>query len=66
MEYSITIYNERDDGTPTPQLRPHDGGTPSSVQQSQESLTVLAARYGINEKTVAKWRVRGAGIRGCH
>jgi len=29
------------------------------VEHSQESLTVLAARDGINEKTVAKWRVRG-------
>jgi transposase InsO family protein len=32
--------------------------TRRAIQQSQESLTVLAARYGINEKTVAKWRGR--------
>ena len=29
-----------------------------AIQHSQESLTVLAQRYGINPKTVAKWRKR--------
>ena len=29
-----------------------------AIQHSQEGLKVLAARYGINEKTVAKWRKR--------
>ena len=29
-----------------------------AIQQSQESLKVLAVRYGINPKTVAKWRKR--------
>ena len=29
-----------------------------AIQNSQESLKVLAARYGINPKTVAKWRKR--------
>ncbi len=33
--------------------------TRRAIQHSQESLTVLAACYGINEKTVAKWRKRG-------
>ena len=28
------------------------------IQNSQESLKVLAKRYGINEKTVLKWRHR--------
>ena len=28
------------------------------IQDSQESLKVLAHRHGINEKTVAKWRSR--------
>ena len=28
------------------------------IQHSQESLKVLASRYGINPKTVAKWRKR--------
>jgi hypothetical protein len=27
-----------------------------AIQHSQESLMVLAGRYGINPKTVAKWR----------
>lgn len=29
-----------------------------AIQHSQEGLKVLAVRYGISEKTVAKWRKR--------
>ncbi len=29
-----------------------------AIQDSQESLNRLAARHGINPKTVAKWRKR--------
>jgi transposase-like protein len=29
-----------------------------AIQHSQESLRALAARYGINPKTVAKWKKR--------
>ncbi|PXV72599.1 hypothetical protein C8R14_1111, partial [Nitrosomonas eutropha] len=29
-----------------------------AIQNSQESLNVLAKRHGINPKTVAKWRKR--------
>ena len=29
-----------------------------AIQHSQESLRVLAKRYGINQKTVAKWKKR--------
>lgn len=29
-----------------------------AIQNSQESLRVLSARYGINQKTVAKWKKR--------
>src|SRR6516162_2115243 len=29
-----------------------------AIQHSQESLRVLAKRYGINQKTVAKWKRR--------
>jgi len=29
-----------------------------AIQNSQESLRALSARYGINQKTVAKWRKR--------
>jgi DNA-binding transcriptional regulator YiaG len=32
-----------------------------AIQHSQESLRVLAKRYGINPKTVAKWKQRGSG-----
>ena len=29
-----------------------------AIQNSQESLRALAKRYGINQKTVAKWKER--------
>ncbi len=29
-----------------------------AIQNSQESLRMLAGRYGINQKTVAKWKKR--------
>ena len=29
-----------------------------AIQNSEESLRALSARYGINQKTVAKWRKR--------
>ena len=29
-----------------------------AIQHSQESLRALSARYGINQKTVAKWKNR--------
>ena len=31
-----------------------------AIQNSQESLRALAKRYGINQKTVAKWKQREA------
>src|SRR4051812_21829524 len=31
-----------------------------AIQNSQESLRTLAKRYGINQKTVAKWRARAS------
>jgi transposase-like protein len=31
-----------------------------AIQHSQESLRSLSKRYGINPKTVAKWRKRGS------
>ena len=31
-----------------------------TIQHSQESLRALAKRYGINEKTVAKWKKRAS------
>ena len=30
------------------------------MQHSQESLRALASRYGVNPKTVAKWRKRSS------
>jgi len=32
--------------------------TRRAIQNSQESLRVLAKKYGINPKTVAKWKKR--------
>jgi DNA-binding transcriptional regulator YiaG len=29
-----------------------------AIQHSQESLRTLARRYGVNQKTVAKWKRR--------
>ena len=29
-----------------------------AIQHSQESLRALAKRYGVNPKTIAKWRAR--------
>ena len=34
-----------------------------AIQHSQESLRALAKRYGINQKTVAKWKKRTLGRR---
>src|ERR1700744_3140321 len=31
-----------------------------AIQHSQESLRTLAKRYGINQKTVAKWKKRAS------
>lgn len=31
-----------------------------AIQNSQESLRALAKRYGVNQKTVAKWKKRGS------
>jgi transposase-like protein len=31
-----------------------------AIEHSQESLRALAARYGINQKTVAKWKKRSS------
>ena len=31
-----------------------------AIQHSQESLRALAKRYGINQKTVAKWKSRAS------
>ena len=31
-----------------------------AIQNSQESLRALSRRYGINQKTVAKWKLRAS------
>jgi hypothetical protein len=38
--------------------RHHNRGSPSAIQHSQESLRALSKRYGVNQKSVAKWRKR--------
>ncbi len=43
--------------------RPNNRGSAAvrrAIQHSQESLNHLSARYGINPKTVAKWRKRAS------
>src|SRR6266404_3340568 len=40
---------------------PHEiPDSPAELQASQESTRALAARYGLNAKTVAKWRQRAS------
>lgn len=46
------------DGTNITRERPNGRGTPRAIQNSQESLRVLAARYGTDPNTVARWRKR--------
>src|ERR1700688_2957506 len=38
--------------------RPHDAAVRAELQASKESARALAARYGLNAKTVRKWRRR--------
>jgi hypothetical protein len=38
----------------------------AELQASQEATRALAARYGLNEKTVAKWRKRTTDRRPAH
>ena len=45
-------------GKRSSRLRPHDAAHSSELQASQESSRTLAARYGLNPKTVGKWRKR--------
>jgi hypothetical protein len=40
--------------------RPHDAAYSSRAPASKESARALAARYGLNAKTVRKWRKRTA------
>ena len=45
----------------------HGSATPTeavrrAIQHSQESLRTLSKRYGINQKTVAKWKKRGSVV----
>ena len=35
--------------------------TRRAIQNSQESLKALSERYGVNHKTVSKWRKRDFG-----
>ena len=46
-------------GPGSPKLRHKTEAVRRAIQHSQESLRVLAKRYGINQKTVAQWKKRG-------
>jgi hypothetical protein len=52
--------NGGEGGRTAPLRRRNDRGNPSTIQNSQESLTALSKRCGINPKTVAKWKKRGS------
>jgi hypothetical protein len=58
MVRSFHLSGRRHYGPGSPWKRHNDRGGPSSDTHSQESLRVLAKRYGINQKTVAKWKRR--------
>ena len=45
-------------GPDSAQERHYDRAVRRAIQHSQESLRALAKRYGINQKTVAKWKKR--------
>jgi transposase len=42
------------------------GGVRRAIQRSSDSLRALAKRYGINPKTVAKWKKRTGARRPAH
>ena len=46
--------------------RPHDAAYSAELQASKESGRALAARYGLNAKTVRKWRQRTTTARARH
>jgi hypothetical protein len=45
-------------GPGTSRLRPTTHAVRTAIQRSKAPLKELAARYGLNHKTVAKWRKR--------
>ena len=51
LEFRTTLW-----GTTTLRQRPHNGGHTGRYPTWSGKLTALAARHGINPKTVAKWR----------
>jgi hypothetical protein len=53
QEWKDALWDRFSTGAPARQRR-------RAIQHSQESLRVLAKRYGINQKTVAKWKKRTA------
>lgn len=57
MVHSCRTIRRMRYGTSSTRLRHHDGGS-RTIQNSQESLRALARHYGINQKTVAKWKQR--------
>ena len=47
-------------GPGSPRERPTTEAVRRAIQHSQESLRALAKRYGVNQKTVAKWKGRNS------
>ena len=60
MVQSSRVSGRKRYGSGSPWERHNDNGSRRAIQHSQESLRGLAKRYGINPKTVAKWRARGS------
>lgn len=55
MHYGTSFTRQSHDGRGTT-AEAGRKGSPSSDQDSQERLRALLKRYGINQKTVAKWK----------
>ena len=60
MVRSSHVSGRKHYGPGSPRQRHNDGAVRRAIQHSQASLRALAKRYGINPKTVAKWKKRGS------
>jgi transposase-like protein len=58
MVHSYRTIRRMRYGTNFTRLRHTTEAVRRAIQNSQESLRALARRYGINQKTVAKWKRR--------
>ena len=58
MAQSFRVIRGMRYGTGFTRVRPTTEAVRRAIQHSQESLRALAKRYGVNAKTIAKWKSR--------